>query len=259
MYVYVRLAVRIQTVTFFYFVIIFFVQTVFTPCLTCLPTTPCPEYGCHSNCSLTDPYTIPVEFANLTLSPGRQLNDQSNSSIDPEVQSPLTSYLIGEFQPAVYFVTIEATTASGRTFTSSSNGVTMDTTPPTLVSAVEQFDISFSLQESSLYQGNSHTIAARWLFEDLQSGVTEYLWGIGTSIYGEEIQQLSSVGLETSAIKSDLTLFENATYFVTVVAINGAGLASNATGVGITYVDSQLNPLELVDFVQLDFSEIVLT
>ena len=234
-------------------------QTVSVPCLTCLPSTPCPVYGCDPNCTLEDPYIISVVFSNLTLSPGNEPEErnQTETSVDPSVQNTLSSLLIGQFQPAVYFVTVEAVTASGNRFRGTSNGVTIDTTPPNLVSQIEQFDITFSLNQPSRFQGNNHTIAARWLFDDLQSGVTEHEWAIGTSPYRQDIQPFTSVGIATSAINSNLTgvIQENVTYYVTVVATNGAGLSSNATSQGIIYSTAESNVT--IEDIVLEFASFV--
>ena len=219
-------------------------------------------FGCDLNCTLEDPYIIPIVFTNLTLSPGNypQETNQSETSIDPSVRNTLSSLLIGQFQPAVYFVTVEAITASGSRFQGTSNGITIDTTPPNLVSEIEQFDVAFSLQEPSRFQGNNHTIASRWLFDDLQSGIVNYEWAIGTKPYGQDVQSLTSVGMATSAINSRLygVIQESVTYYVTVVATNGAGLTSNATSEGIIYSTSELNATELVNFIVLDYTNTIL-
>ncbi len=151
-------------------------------------------------------------------------------------------------------MTVEAITASGRKFRGISNGITIDTTPPILVSAIEQFDVSFSLEQSSRFQGNNNSMAARWLFDDLQSGIVEYEWAVGTVLYGDDVQPRTSVGMTTSAVNSDLNgvLQQNTTYYVTAYATNGAGLVSNATSMGIMYLESELNATSLEAIVRVD-------
>ncbi len=226
-------------------------QTVSVPCQTCLTTSPCPTFGCDPSCTSTQ-NIIPLLFTNLTLSSGNR-NNQSESSFDPSITGTIGSYF-EHFQPATYFITVLAITASGQTFRSTSNGVTIDTTPPTIVSAIEQFDVLFSLQQSSQFQGSNNSIAARWLFEDTESGIVGYEWAIGSVPFQEDVQSRTSVEMGTSAINSDLDgiLRQNTTYYITVYATNGAGLVSNATSVGITYIESELNATVLEHFVSVD-------
>ena len=171
----------------------------------------------------------------------------------------MISLLSDHFQPSVYYITVEAITASGRHITSSSTGVTIDTTPPEVVSPIEHFDVSFSTVIPTRFQGNNNTISARWLFRDLQSGIVEYLWVIGTRPFSTDVQSFESVGIATEAVNSNLSsvLQPNTTYYVTVVAINGAGVSSNATSGGITYVATELNRTELETLVRVEFTEVL--
>ena len=117
--------------------------------------------------------------------------------------------------------------------------------------------MSFSTKEPTVFQGNNDTISASWAFRDPQSGIVEYLWAIGSYPHGEDVQQFVSVGTETQATNSDLlgVLETNTTYYVTVVAVNGAGLRFNATSGGITYIVSELNVTELELLVEVEFAE----
>ena len=171
----------------------------------------------------------------------------------------MISLLSDHFQPSVYYITVEAITASGRHITSSSNGVIIDTTPPEVVSSIEHFDVSFSTVIPTRFQGNNNTISARWLFRDLQSGIVEYLWAIGTRPFSVDVQMFESVGIATGAVNSNLSsvLQPNTTYYVTVIAINGAGVRSNATSGGITYVATELNRTELEALVRVEFTEVI--
>ena len=171
----------------------------------------------------------------------------------------MISLLSDHFQPSVYYITVEAITASGQHITSSSNGVIIDTTPPEVVSSIEHFDVSFSTVIPTRFQGNNNTISARWLFRDLQSGIVEYLWAIGTRPFSMDVQNFESVGIATEAVKSNLSsvLQPNTTYYVTVIAINGAGVSSNATSGGITYVATELNRTELEALVRVEFTEVL--
>lgn len=216
-------------------------------------------FGCDLNCTADDPYTFPVRFTNLTLTPVR-----THSSPDGEF-GQLSDTTAGTMsssydQSAVYYVTVEALTASGYRFQATSNGVIVDVTPPVLVSPIKHFDVSFSLTEATRFQGNNSTIAASWSYRDLQSGIVEYLWAIGTQPNSDDIQQFESVAMATSAINDGLlgVLQDNSTYYVTVRAVNGAGLSSTVSSGGVTYTATELNVTELQTFVALDFVDVLL-
>ena len=228
---------------------------------------PCANYGCESNCTDTDPYTIPLTFQGLSLDDGYYSDiDQSLGSggelplhlTNENAINVLSHPLTDHFQPPVYYITIEAVTASGKRFASSSNGVTIDTSLPVLVAPIEHFDVTFSTVEPTIFQGNNDTISASWVFRDPQSGIVEYLWAIGSNPYGEDIQELTSVGTATQATNSNLLglLEPNTTYYVTVIAVNGAGLRANETSSGITYIISELNVTELEQIFVVEFAEI---
>lgn len=230
---------------------------------------PCAEYGCESNCTNTDPYTIPLTFRDLNLDDG-YYSDIDRSLVGSGGELPLhltneiaenvlSNPLTDHFQPPIYYITVEAVTASGKRFSASSNGVVIDTSPPELVRAIDHYDVAFSTVEPTIFQGNNDTISASWAFRDPQSGVVEYLWAIGSYPYGEDVQQLVSVGTATQATNSNLLglLEANTTYYVTVIAVNGAGLRANVTSGGITYIESELNITLLELIFEVEFAEVL--
>ena len=154
-------------------------------------------------------------------------------------------------------MTVQAITASGRDVTSSSNGVTIDITPPVLVSAIEHFDVSFSEDEPVRFQGNNNTISAKWRFQDEQSDVVGHMWAIGTVPFGTDVRGYEAVGLSQRARAVGLQLSHNVTYYVSVLAQNGAGLVSNVTSEGVTYIATQLNDTLLQTLVNVEFTELL--
>ncbi len=166
----------------------------------------------------------------------------------------MVSLLTNYFQPAVYYVTVEAISASGQTTTSTSNGIIIDISPPELASPIEHFDISFPQMEATSFQGSESTISARWSFTDSESGIIEYRWAIGTQPYGQDIQNFESVDLATDVTNENLfgILQPNGTYYVTVSATNGAGLTTNATSGGVTVITAELNLTSLEEFVEIE-------
>lgn len=150
---------------------------------------------------------------------------------------------------------MEAITASGQYIRTSSNGVMIDVTPPEPIAPVDHFDVTYSSVRPTSFQASNDTISVRWAFRDQESGIVDYQWEIGTSPNTTDIQSFVSVGEATSGINRDLlgVLRHNETYYVTVVATNGAGLSSSVTSDGVTYSASQLNLTALEDVVEIEF------
>ena len=241
---------------------------IYSPCRPCSPT-PCHLYGCDSTCPTSgDPQEVSFSFGHLSLLP--YLNDSQYSSSgsgssgdddndEIEAKNEFDGFFTPKLNPAVYYVTVEATTASGQTVSATSNGVLIDITPPSLSVPINLYDVEFSQTQSSMYQGNNHTISASWGFKDLQSGITKYEWSIGTTPYGQDIQPFTSIGLNTHATNSELEgqLYHNRTYYVTVRATNGAGLYTDVTSSGITHLSIELNETAIDESVLIESSRII--
>ena len=238
--------------------LIFYFQTLLYPCKPCVPG-PCMEYACQASCSNVDPYLMPITLSNLTLSPGYYVNQSDDLTNGPFNNGfTLSSFFISHFQPAIYYISVKAITASGQEVIGASNGITIDITPPQLVTSIEHFDVEFSPTQPTEYQGNNHTIAAKWQFIDLESGIINYAWAIGTYPGGDDIQDFESVGLATTASNTDLVgnLTHNTTYYVTIRATNGALLIREVTSSGITYIATELNSTALELIVRVTHVEV---
>ena len=217
------------------------------------------EYACRPSCSNVDPYLVPITLSNLTLTPGYYVNQSDDFTNGPFNNGfTLSSFFTNHFQPAVYYVSVKAITASGQEVIGTSNGITIDVSPPQLVGTIEHFDIEFSPTQPTEYQGNNHTIAAKWQFVDLESGIINYDWAIGSYPGGDDIQDYESVRLATTASNTDVegNLTHNATYYVTVRAINGALLVKEVTSAGITYIATELNSTALELIVRVSHVEV---
>lgn len=130
-----------------------------------------------------------------------------------------------------YFVTVRATNGVGLITTASTNGVTVDKSAPTVTGAPKDgsgADINF--------QTSTTNLSANWagVFNDAQSGITTYEWKVGTTSGGSQLFDFTTEGISgTTAGRTGLTLVPGQTYYVTVRARNGAGLASTATSNGV--------------------------
>lgn len=72
-------------------------------------------------------------------------------------------------------------------------------------------------------------ISANWTSSsDIHSTVLNYSLAIGTTLGGQEISSFTSVGIQTNATVSGLTLSYGQMYYISVKAMNGAGLESIA-------------------------------
>ncbi|MEI8374410.1 MAG: hypothetical protein WCJ35_16420 [Planctomycetota bacterium] len=133
-----------------------------------------------------------------------------------------------------YYVSVRSTNGAGLQSTATSNGVTVDTTAPT-VSRTPNDGAGTDIT----YQTSTATLSANWagVFADEQSGITVYEWAIGTTSGGTDVQVYTIAGTMTSATTSGLSLTSGTMYYASVRATNGAGLQSAATSNGVT-VDS---------------------
>eukprot|EP00058_Branchiostoma_floridae_P003026 XP_002588514.1 hypothetical protein BRAFLDRAFT_79469 [Branchiostoma floridae] len=169
------------------------------PCVPCVK--PCDMFDCDPDCSSLDTLAFLVRIDNLTLSPN---------------------------------VSFKQMDGSGRTTLASSSGVYIDVTSPDIQS-IDHVDMSWDDEEIVQYQGSNSTIAVRYSAFDRESQIAEYFWAIGTAPWLTDIQPLKSNGLRDMAVNYDLegVLHHGLTYYVTLVAVNGAGIKSSETSTGV--------------------------
>jgi probable HAF family extracellular repeat protein len=150
-------------------------------------------------------------------------------------QTSATASSLALTNGSTYYVSVRATSGVGLTTTATSSGITVDTSPPGGGLVYDGPTPGVNLK----YQSSLTSISANWTgFADAQSGITGYVWAIGTSSSGTDIQPFTSVGSQTSATATGLTLTQAAKYFVTVKAQDGAGLFSAPKSSAGIIVDS---------------------
>lgn len=125
-----------------------------------------------------------------------------------------------------YFVNVRATNGAGLVSpVGSSDGITLDTTPPTTPTVTDDGAFTASTTE----------LRASWSSSDPQSGITLYRYAIGTTPGGAEIVPWTSIGTTTAVTHSGLALTHNRAYYFSVIAVNGASASSQVgTSDGIT-------------------------
>ncbi|MBX3465197.1 MAG: hypothetical protein KF830_18675, partial [Planctomycetes bacterium] len=82
------------------------------------------------------------------------------------------------------------------------------------------------------------TISANWTgFAGVMAPIVRYEWAIGTSAFGTQIQDWTSVGMAASAVNTGLSLQLGTTYFVSVQAVDALGnVGSPACSDGVEVV-----------------------
>ncbi|KAL9987450.1 hypothetical protein ACROYT_G001763 [Oculina patagonica] len=134
-----------------------------------------------------------------------------------------------------YFVTVRATSESGYSTTATSNGVTIDSTPPSggkVRDGQTLVDID--------YQADGTYIYANWdEFQDEESGITEYTWCAGTRKGICDIISETKAGDRTSVGQEVLPPLPGGTsIFVTVSTLNKAGASNRVSSDGFKVDDS---------------------
>ena len=132
---------------------------------------------------------------------------------------------------ARYINEITCTNADGFSSTSSSDGVTVDVTPPNSGLVHDGWSLISDIQ----FQFSTTAVQAIWEpFRDDESGVVKYRWGIGSTPDKVDVLNFTDVAMMTSAMAESLNLTHGERYYVTVEATNGAGMSSHGWSDGFT-------------------------
>ncbi|KAL5006496.1 hypothetical protein ScPMuIL_015302 [Solemya velum] len=132
-------------------------------------------------------------------------------------------------QTNIHYLIVRAVLGSGLTTIASSDGFYIDVTPPTFDRDVMMYiDVTQGAFQPTDFQASNSTIKSIWKCDDLESGIKEYWWAVGSTEGGQELQGFMSTGIfSTGTNDSFLGILEhNTTYFVSIVCLNGAGLSS---------------------------------
>ena len=197
---------------------------------------PCDHYKCTDQCQpeLDDGYLIlTAHLTNLTLDPGELETEEQIFSRFSDYEGE--SYNDSAYIANRFHVLIKATNDAGLEKVSVSPGVQIDITPPVLVD-IEATDPEYDPLVPTEYQWSNSSLAGWWDFEDKESPVFEYNVGIGTLPNTTDVVESHSVGGQTSIVFDDLEgiIQLGKKYFITVEAINAAGLSSFASTAGVT-------------------------
>lgn len=85
------------------------------------------------------------------------------------------------------------------------------------------------------FTSNTHEIHARWInFQDNESGIVEYFWCVGSQPLRDDIRECESTEIRPNGSHYRLNLQHGDSYYVTVIACNGAHKCSAAHSDGVT-------------------------
>ena len=136
-------------------------------------------------------------------------------------------------QQAVVYVTVRAVNRAGLSSLSFSNGVLVDTTPPTAGL------VWIKTRNSSGYQAQNDQLSAEWMgFEDGESGLVRYEWAICALDGGTCVQDFTDVHLKKNVSTEAVELQDGKSYIVKVRAFNGAGMFTESTSLSSLTVDT---------------------
>lgn len=144
----------------------------------------------------------------------------------------VTSYLVTNLSLSdgvTCYATVWATDKVGLETASYSQGVMIDTTPPTLGFVYDGDD------EFETFQQDAFRISTHWTgFVDAESGIDHYEWAVGTSAGATDIMPWR---VTTSMTEAEVNLLapldEGQTVYVSLRAHNGAGLHTTAFSSGM--------------------------
>jgi len=120
---------------------------------------------------------------------------------------------------STYYVNCRATNGAGLiSSVGSSDGITLDTTPP----------VTPTVTDDGAYTASTSQLHATWSSSDPQSGIASYKYAVGTTAGAANVVPWTDVGTNTSVTKTGLSLTDKQAYYFSVIATNGAGAASEA-------------------------------
>jgi hypothetical protein len=137
-----------------------------------------------------------------------------------------------------YYITVRARSGAGYYTTPIvSNGMALDATPPGAIPFVND-----GLGSDISYNQSLDSISANWgAAEDEDSGIAYYAVSIGTTAWSTDVAH-GLTATNTFITVNDLTLAGGASYYVTVAAMNSAGLSGPPTCSNGQMIDTSILP-----------------
>lgn len=180
--------------------------------------------------------TAPGNNSVYTLLPVRvsgTVTDDAGGDISVNVNGQTAIAADGIFNVDLSNLTLGQNTITARAEDQSGNnaavqvGVIYDNTPP-------QTPV---VKDDGEYTTNLTQLHAVWTSNDPETEVREYQYGLGANPGAADIADWTSAGTQTEITHANLNLIKGKTYYITVRAINSAGLISEGCSDGITVQD----------------------
>ena len=127
----------------------------------------------------------------------------------------------------MYYTTVVATNWAGLKVNQSSDGFLVDLSPPDVLYVNDGYDAPD--QERLVF---TDAVPINWNASDAESGIANYLISLGTTPGGSDIVKAARGGVRFQYILPNVNLQVGVRYFVTVIAINNAGLMTNVSSNG---------------------------
>ncbi len=116
-----------------------------------------------------------------------------------------------------YYISVRAFNGAGSmSEAGSSDGIFVESTPPTTP----------VVTDDGQYTQSTTTLRASWSAEDPETGVARFEYCVGTEAGLDDLVGWTDAGLATSFERTNLSLEQGRTYYVSVRATNGIGLVS---------------------------------
>lgn len=153
------------------------------------------------------------EYCVGTTAGGGDVRPWTSVGTSTEISATGLSLLNG----TVYYFSVRATNGIGLTSgIGSTDGITLDTTVPSTPTVTDE----------GSFTASTNGLSASWLAADPESGVKSYKYAVGTTPGGTDVRGWTTAGTATSAYISGLSLAHDQTYYISVIATNGANADS---------------------------------
>ncbi|XP_048251916.1 uncharacterized protein LOC124135018 [Haliotis rufescens] len=186
----------------------------------CLPCNDRCMEVCDPNCSVSNLDKLSVlslELQHLALEHSEKLSGNTNTN----------SSKLMEYNAPTYFVSVKAVNFADQSTVVMSNAFQVDITPPKF-QYMMCVDPQHSLDEPIDFIGSNNSVGAFWECSEDVSEIAEYTLQIGRTKGGHDVLNATSVGLKRKVglTLEHATMDDGKTYYVTVTAINSAGLST---------------------------------
>lgn len=169
----------------------------------------------HAALVCTDPESgvASYDYAIGTTPLGTDILGWRSGGAGPEITATGLSLTTG----VTYYLSARAINGAGITGpAAASDGIKVDNTAP----------VGVTVTDDGAFTSSANTLHGSWTANDPESGIAKYRYCIGTAAGSSNVADWLDVGLATEHTRTGLSLANGGTYYITVIAVNGAGGSS---------------------------------